>query len=673
MNLHQLRGACFGAIAACALASLSGCDNPRAASAETAAGSTREAGDNFYFHANGDWVDSTNLPAGSSSQSLTAELYSATEKDIRSIVEELKASNPEPGSTAAAITALYDSFMDTDAVDARGMDPLKPHLDEIKAIASREDLVRAFGHMGLASPVSLTVDAHPTHTESTALWLGQSGLGLDHRNYYLALGMDAEATRRDYREYIAQMMSLLGYPDPKASAGRIFSLERKIATAHREDDPNKPVRDIYQPMDLAGLEAYAPGFDWPMFLEEAGFGGAKSFVISNGTAVRDCVKLTSQVPLEDWKEWLAFHLVHDYADLLPAEFQEPWYTFAGDNGLDVGEPSDDWRVAVEGLNTYMGEAVGALYVQKRFPPEHKAMVADMVANIRTAFAERLDTLDWMDDATRAEARAKLTAMEALIAYPEAPRDYTGLVLDKGKLFENVEAIYAFDSKRDIEDLSRNVDRARWNVPPQTVNAFYTPLSNQLVLPAAILQPPFFDPKADAADNYGGIGAVIGHEIIHGFDDTGRQMDEKGATRNWWTPETDKRFIAKAKKLREQYNSYCPLWDKCIDGRATLGENIADLAGLEIAYAAYKASLKGQEAPVIDGKTGDQRFFLAYAKQYREKSSRAYAEDELSGNTHSPSIYRVNGVVRNMDAWYTAFDVLPGEKLYLKPEDRIRIW
>jgi endothelin-converting enzyme/putative endopeptidase len=385
------------------------------------------------------------------------------------------------------------------------------------------------------------------------------------------------------------------------------------------------------------------------------------------------VKLTGQVPLEDWKEWLAFHLVHDYADLLPSEFQEPWYNFAGENGFDVGEPSDDWRVAVEGLNTYMGEAVGALYVQKHFPPEHKAMVADMVANIRAAFAERLDTLDWMDDATRAEARAKLTAMEALIAYPEAPRDYTGLVLDRAKLFENVEAIYDFDARRDIEDLSHNVDRARWNVPPQTVNAFYTPLSNQLVLPAAILQPPFFDPTADAADNYGGIGAVIGHEIIHGFDDTGRQMDETGATRNWWTPETDKRFIAKAKRLREQYNSYCPFWDKCIDGRATLGENIADLAGLEIAYAAYKASLKGQEAPVIDGKTGDQRFFLAYAKQYREKSTRDYAEDELNGNTHSPSIYRVNGVVRNMDAWYTAFDVLPGNKLYLKPEDRIRIW
>jgi putative endopeptidase len=670
VNLQQLRTVCFGAIAACALGA---CDNPRAASAETLSGGTRTAGDNFYFHANGDWMDSIALPAGEPTHSVTAELHYATEADIRDIITELEASNPEPGTPAAAITALYASFLDTDAVERRGIEPLQPHLDEVAAIAGKEDLIRAWAHLGIPAPVSIVVDAHPTRPDTSAVWIRQSGLGLDHRNYYIALGMDAEATRKAYREYIADMMRLLGYPDPNSSAGRIFALERKIAMAHREYDPAKPVRDVYQAMDMAELEAYAPGFDWRAFLDEAGLGGAKSFVISNGTAVRDCVKLASQVALEDWKEWLAFHLVHDYSDLLPSQFSEPWYEFAGDNGFDDSEPSQPWRFAVDGVNTYMGEALGALYVQKRFPPEHKAMVTEMVANIRDAFATRLDTLDWMDDATRAEAHTKLKAMEALVAYPEAPRDYTGLVLDRAKLFENVEAIYAFDAKRNIDDLSRSVDRARWNVPPQTVNAYYTPLSNQLVLPAAILQPPFFDPKADAAENYGGIGAVIGHEIIHGFDDQGRQMDEKGATRNWWTQDTDRRFIAKAKRLREQYNSYCPFWDKCVDGRATLGENIADLAGLEIAYAAYKASLKGREAPVIDGKTGDQRFFFAFAKQYREKSTREYAEDEVRSGSHAPSIYRVNGVVRNMDAWYEAFGVQPGEKLYLRPEDRIRIW
>ncbi len=660
---------------------LAGCDNPRAASAASAGGSPEPAGsgaasaagDDFYLSVNGEWIDGYQLPPDRSEHGVVGELTEQAEQDVRAIVEELAASNPTPGSLAAKVGDLYASLMDEDAIEAQGITPLKPFLERIASIRTSRDLVDAWGTIGYAAPINVGVAPHPDHPDETALWLRQDGLGMPHRGYYLDIGLKAEQLRRAYRTHVQEVMALLGHADAEGAAKRIYALERRIAEAHTWDDRSLSMGELYQATDVAGLNRFAPGFDWTLFLERAGYAKATTIIITDGTAVRDCVALLGKIPLQDWKDWMAFHIADSFSVALPRAFRDSSFEFESHALQGVEKQPQRWRVSINILLSFLGDGLGELYVKRHFSAEEKQQVEEMVANVRAAFARRLDGLEWMDAATRAEAHAKLDALQAMVGYPSVWQDYSGLKIERGKLVESLYGGFQYMAAEEAAKLGKPADRQEWPVPPQVVNAFYNPLANNLSLPAGILRPPFFDPKGDAAENYGAIGAIIGHEISHGFDDHGRQLDGTGARRNWWTEETNERFLEASEALTAQYDGFCASLGVCVNGMATLGENIGDLAGLELAYDAWQASLGGKPALVSGGLTGEQRFFTAYARSWREKVRDEVFEAQMTSSDHAPSRYRVNGVVRNMDEWYAAFDVRKDAKLYLAPQDRVKIW
>ncbi len=492
---------------------------------------------------------------------------------------------------------------------------------------------------------------------------------MPHRGYYLSFGMQDESLRLAYRVHVINVLRLIGNPDPEDGALRIYNLERKIARAHTDEDRSLSAQEALRTMSLSELKAYAPDFGWDLFLAEGGFTNADRFVVTDQTAVADLARLVPKESIDDWKLWMEFHIANEFAEYLPKAFADSHFEFFSRRLSGLEEKPARWQWAVTIVNNYLGEGVGELYVKRYFPAGYKADIDAIVSNIRTAFATRLKALDWMDDATRTEALGKLGTLTAQIGYPDKWEDFSRLNIQPGKLVENIYTVYEYSWNEMRDELHKPADRDRWPTAAHIVNAFYNPLSNTFTMPAGILQAPYFDPKADAAENYGGIGAVIGHEISHGFDDRGRQFDGAGRNRNWWSEQTDTRFVTKTEALMEQYDSYCPYVGVCVNGLGTLGENIGDLAGLEIAYAAWKSSLKGKPSPVIDGLTGDQRFFLAYARSYRGKIREELAKAMLEGDSHAPNRYRVNGVVRNMDAWYAAFDIKPTDKLYLPRRPR----
>lgn len=631
------------------------------------------AGDDFYQYVNRDWLAANELPADKASIGAAEELSEQTDRDVRTMIETLAASSPRPGTIEQKIADLYNSAMDVAGIEARGIAPLAPHLARIRAVKSIDDLTRIMGVIGYNSPIGAGVAPSPADPDRNAVWVSQAGLGMPHRGYYLDDSDDTVVLQEGYREYIATILRLIGNSDPEGGAQRIFDLEHAIASAHVDEDRSLSADEMMRSMTYAQLKAYAPGFDWDTFLGEAGLAGGDLYVVMDQTAVADLGDLVHDFPIEDWKLWLEFHIAHDFADYLPKAFADASFDYYSRQLAGVTEKPQRWQFAVGIVNAHLGDAVAQLYVQRHFPQSDKAQVISIVDNIRAAFETRMRSLDWMDDETRKAALEKLGALQGMIGYPNEWRDFSSYTVQPGHLVENIYSSYEFEWREQQADLKAPVDRTRWPAHAHVVNAFYNPLGNTFVLPAGILKPPFFNPDADLAANYGGIGAVIGHEMSHGFDDQGRQFDASGRTFNWWTDETDDLFVAKSSRLMRQYNGYCPFRNACVNGLGTLGENIGDLAGLEIAYAAYKLALGGKEAPVIDGRTGDQRFFLAYAASYRDKVREEIARAMLEGDTHAPSRYRVNGVVRNMDAWYAAFDVRPGDRLYLAPTQRVRIW
>jgi len=646
---------------------------PPLRSTEPEAGEKTEAGEDFYNYVNSEWLASYQLPPDKLSIGAAEELTEQSDAVVRKMIEEIVATNPAPRTLERKIADLYAAAMDEDGIEARGIAPLQPHLDRIRAVKTHDDLVRLMGVIGYNSPIGLSVAASPADPDTNAVWLSQAGLGMPHRGYYISFGMEDESIRLAYRSHVINILRLIGESDPEDGALRIYNLERKIARAHTDEDRSISAEQALRSMSMSELKAYAPEFRWDLFLGEGGFTKADRFVVTDQTAVADLAKLVPAESLDDWKLWMEFHFADSFAEYLPKAFASSHFEFFSRRLAGLQEKPARWQWAVGIVNNQIGEGVGELYVRKHFAPTYKADIDAIVANIRTAFETRIKALDWMDDKTREQALGKLQALKQQIGQPDTWKDYSALQIKPGKLFESVYAAYEYAWNDQREDMHKPVERERWLTPAHVVNAFYNPLSNTFTMPAGILQAPYFDPNGDPAANYGGIGAVIGHEISHGFDDRGRQFDGSGRNRNWWSKETDARFVAKSELLIKQYDAYCPWIGTCVNGLGTLGENIGDLAGLEISHAAWKLSLNAKAAPVINGLTGEQRFFMAYARSYRGKMREELARAMLDGDSHAPNRYRVNGVVRNMDAWYDAFDVKPGDKLYLPPEQRVKLW
>jgi endothelin-converting enzyme/putative endopeptidase len=639
----------------------------------TAMDTSVKPGDDFYAYVNGAWVSTFEMPADKARYGVFDALRDKSETDVRTLLDELATTPAPAGSVQQKVADLYKSWLDEAAIETRGVEPLEADLAAIAAARTKRDIVALLGNVDYSGPVNLYISPDPADTTRYVVNVTQGGLGMPVRDYYLNEGAKFDAYRAAYKTYVTKVFGLIGDDNPAASAETVVALETALATVHWSPERRRDVQATNNPVDRAGLAAMIPAVDWDVLLPVAGLGAVQHFVVNETTALRDGAALLDTQPVDAWKKYLAFHLASDYASHLPKAFDEANFDFYRRTLAGVEVQRDRWKRGVQLLDGLIGEGVGELYAAKFFPPDYKAKMDELVANLRAAMGQRLATLAWMDDATRAEARKKLATFDPRVGYPVKWRDYSAYEVEPGKLFESVRNGRRFEWTRQVARLGEPVDRDEWAMNPQTVNAYYNPLVNQITFPAAILQPPFFDPYADLAVNYGAIGAVIGHEMGHGYDDQGREYDETGKIRNWWTPETNDRFMDATGKFAAQYNAFCPLEGACVNGNFTMGENIGDLGGLEMAYTAYKLALGGREAPVLDGFTGDQRFFMAHAQVWRAIQRDDALRAQMLSDPHSPAAARGSIPERNMDAWYAAFDVKEGDAQYLPPDERVRIW
>ena len=630
-------------------------------------------GDDFWAYVNGTWDKNTPIKPDLTSAGPFITLYEKSEQDVRDIVQQLQ-NDPNRGQIGQQVGDYYASYVDQDAIDAAGMAPLKPYLAEIDAVKTRSQLLALFMKPGFASPIDVDIIPDfkdPTRYSATA---GQARLGLPNREYYLDDSAKMKAHRAAYRDYIITVEKLAGLPGGAAAADRIIALETALSKAQWPSADRRDIDKIYNPMTRAQLARFAPEFEWNSMLAKAGLGNAGSVIVAETTAVSGAGKVLAATPLSTWKEWLAFRFASDHASVLPKALDDARFAFYSKELSGVQEKRDRWKRGIAAVNGALGEAVGQLYVKSHYPAESERQMTELIGNLEDAYRERITSNKWMDDATRKEALVKLAAFEPRIGHPVKYIDYSSMKVVKGDALGNSIRASDFDWKLKLKRFPKPVDRTLWEMVPQEINAYYNPLANQITFPAAILQPPFFDPNADAAANYGAIGAVIGHEMGHGFDDEGRKFDAKGSLRDWWSADAPKLYSTRTDSLVKQYNAFSPFPGVNLNGKLTLGENLGDLSGVEAAYAAYKKyTAKHGEPAVIDGLTGDQRFFIAYAQAWQEKDREDAERQQIITDPHSPGKYRVNGVVRNVDAWYKAFNVQPGDKLYLPPEQRVHIW
>lgn len=654
------------------------------------------AGDDFFAMVNGKWVATTPIPAERSSYGAFAQLDENAQAHVRNLVEELVKANPAPGTAERRIVDSYLSYLDTAAIDAAGLAPARPWLDRIFAAKDLGELSALFGEPGIPAPFGAFVMVDEEQPDRYTVGFAGGGLGLPDRDYYLKTDAKSRDIQQKYREYLAFLLGKAGYEDPANAARAVYELERGFAQAGWDRAVSRNRDLTYNKIGKDRLVALAAGFPLQPLLEKAGLGEVSEFVAWQlppdqakmerlGLSPEDRAKLggglpamfalLERTPLATIQAWMAAHFLSGNADVLPGEIDQASFAFYGKllNGQQEQRPR--WKRAIDAVEGQLGEVLGKAYAERHFPPASKTAMLELVANLKKAMAEALDTNGWMSAATKTEAHAKLKQFSTKIGYPDRFETYEGLVIQSGKPLENGIAAGAWSWRDDLAKLGGPIDRMKWHMLPQTVNAYYDSSLNEIVFPAGILQPPFFDPKADPAVNYGAIGAVIGHEIGHGFDDQGAKYDGTGKARDWWAPEDLAAFKQRGDQLVAQYERFCPLDEgkTCVNGRLTLGENIGDLAGLSVAYRAYRMSLGGKEAPVIDGLTGDQRFFLSWAQVWRVAMRENALRQRLMTDPHSPAQFRVNGAVRNIDAWYEAFGVKPGDKLYLPPEKRVRIW
>jgi len=633
-------------------------------------------GDDFFEYASGTWARTTPIPPDRSTFGSFPALRELSEARVAKLVETYKPGDAGVSADQTKVALLYRSFMDESKVEALDAKPLQARLDGIRAIANKEDMARSMGRAAGEfgkSFISTSVSDDAKNPDFYAVYLRQSGLGLGDREMYVDARFAAQKAR--YAKYVEQMLALAGWPQPEASAGRIVELETRIAQAHWTRAETRNRDKTYNPVTLAALQAQAPGFPWAAFLDAAGVAKAERFIAAQNTAFPKLAAIFESCDLDTLKAWQAFQTIDEAAPLLSHRFIDARFEFRGRflNGQPEQRPR--WKRAVAFAEDGMGDAIGRDYVSLYYPPESRAIMERMVADLRVALRHRIESLDWMSPATKMQALEKLQSFRVKIGYPDKWRDYTALDVRDGDLFGNAERAAKFEWDFRRARMGQHVDRAEWGTTPQTVNAYYNSVKIEIVFPAAILQPPFFDPKADPAVNYGGIGSVIGHEISHGFDDQGRKSDGTGMLRDWWTPGDAALFEAQATKLGAQYEAYefPGLPGMHINGRASMGENIGDLAGAAIALDAYRNLLGGKPAPVIDGFTGEQRFFLGFAQVWRTVTREDALREQLASDPHSPGRVRTFAPLRNIDAWYDAFDVKPGDKLYLAPQDRVRLW
>ena len=642
-------------------------------------------GDDFYHYANGNWIKRTEIPPDRSRIGVFTALDDLSNKRTVGLIEETVKANAPAGSNARKIADLYTSFMDEATIEAKGLAPLRPHLEAIAAIRDKRELSRALGeslrsdvdalnntNFHTANLFGLWVAPGFNDSDHYAPYLMQGGLQMPDREYYLADTARMRDIRTKYQAHVAAMLKLAGFTDTDARAQRIVELEHAIAEKHISLAENEDIQKANNPWKQADFAAKAPGLDWAEYFRGAGLSKQASFIVWQPTAFTGESALVASTDLETWKDWLAFHLIEAYAPVLPKALAEERFAFFGKTLSGTTEQRPRWQRGVAMDNVLLGDAVGQIYAQRYFPPEAKAQADAMVANIIAAFRKRIEALDWMNPATKAEAQAKLTTLYVGIGYPETWRDYSAYQVKADDIFGNLWRGRLSDYHRDVARLGHPVNRKEWSMHPQTVNAVNLPLQNALSFPAAILQPPFFDPLAPAAANYGAIGSVIGHEISHTFDTEGSAFDSKGRVRDWWTPSDYAHFKATTAKLAAQYDAYKPFPDISVNGKQTLGENIADNAGISASFDAYHASLAGKPAPVQDGFSGDQQFFIAFGQNWGSKEREEMLRQQVMTDPHAPAEYRADDV-RNVDAWYPAFNVQPGEKLYLAPPDRVQIW
>ncbi|MGH3917374.1 MAG: M13 family metallopeptidase [Pseudonocardiaceae bacterium] len=633
------------------------------------------AQDDLFQFANGEWLRNTEMPADRSGYGAFDILAEKSEMDLRAIIDDSVARQGPPGSADQQIGDYYTSFMDTARIEQLGATPLAAPLARVDALTGPADVVRYFGESAaiFSSPIALTVGQDAKNASAYLPVVEQSGLTLPDRDYYLSADPEFTTIREKFRAYTVRILELAGVPEPDVAAGRILAMENRLAQAQWTNAQRRDVMATYNKYTVTGALAETPGLDWAAYFAAAGMQTPPHLLISEPSFFTTLGTAVTEVPLDEWKAYLKFRIINDFAPLLSDQFVTAHFDF---HGRALGGQQDirpRWKRAVRATGGAMGDLLGERYVARHFPPDAEQRTDELVSKLIDAFRTSIDGLDWMSEETKAEARDKLSKLAVKVGYPNKWRDYSALVVEPDDLVGNALRSARLEYQRQLDKLGKPVDRDEWFLTPQTVNAYYNPLLNEIVFPAAILQPPFFDAHADDAVNYGAIGAVIGHEISHAFDDQGRKFDGTGNLRDWWTEEDAERFTQRTAALTTQYAVYEPLPGQFVNGELTLGENIADLSGVTVALRSYRLSLGDRPAPVLDGFTGEQRFFLGWAQVWRAKVRDEKLRSRLLDDPHSPVEFRTNGVVSNLPEYYAAFDVKETDKLFRPIDQRVRIW
>jgi putative endopeptidase len=634
-----------------------------------------KAGNDFFAHGGGTWMKNNQIPNDRSRWGVFDQLAAKAEEDVRNIIDELAAKKSAQGSIEQKIGDYYSSYMNVDAINAKGLTPLKADLDIIAAALTHEDLAKIIGRPDVPanSPIGWGIGIDDGNPNRYIVTINHGGLGLPERDYYLKDDARMKELRAKYPTYIAKMLSLAGIADADKKANEIFAFETEIAKLHWPITDRRDSTKMYNIKKRADLETIAPDFPWEVALSASGITNISEIVIGELSAMGPLAKLFKSTSVETLKNYMSFHCISGQAGILPKDFDDARFDFFGKTLNGQKEQRARWKRATQAVNGSLGEAIGQVYVARHFSPNAKAQMVDLVENLRKAFKVRIAGLKWMSAATKTEAYKKLASFNPKIGYPNKWKDYSKLEVIAGDAYGNSKRATLWDHNEDIAKLNKPTDKDEWFMSPQTVNAYYNPAYNEIVFPAAILQAPFFDENADPAVNYGAIGAVIGHEMGHGFDDQGAKYDDKGVLRDWWKPTDVKAFDALGDKMVAQYGNFEALSGVKLNGRLTLGENIGDHCGVVVGLVAYQISLGGKKSPIIEGLNGDQRFFYSWSQVWRALSRDEALRNQVQSDPHSPAKFRVNGTVQNVDAWYKAFNVKPGDKLYVAPEKRVRIW